>query len=49
MVAGRTGGTTWRFQAIRIEMGEWSFPNKRILETIHEIPACDITQKTLLQ
>ena len=21
-------------------MGKWSFPNKRILETIHEIPAC---------
>ena len=23
-----------------IEMGVWSFPNKRILETIHETPAC---------
>lgn len=21
-------------------MGSWSFPNKRILETIHETPAC---------
>ena len=23
-----------------IKMGKWSFPNKRILETIHETPAC---------
>lgn len=22
------------------QMGTWSFPNKRILETIHETPAC---------
>lgn len=22
------------------KLGEWSFPNKRILETIHETPAC---------
>ena len=24
----------------RWETGVWSFPNKRILETIHETPAC---------
>lgn len=29
-----------RVQTSYIKVGVWSFPNKRILETIHETPAC---------
>lgn len=34
------GRRTGRDRQSCVKMGEWSFPNKRILETIHETPAC---------
>ena len=38
--AEAAGRRTGRDRQSCVKMGEWSFPNKRILETIHETPAC---------
>ena len=38
--AEAAGTRTGRDRQSCVKMGEWSFPNKRILETIHETPAC---------
>lgn len=42
------GGGTGGIQADDFKVGGRSFPNKRILETIHEIPACDIILKNII-
>lgn len=38
--SGTVGRKARRFKQNYFKMGNWSFPNKRILETIHETPAC---------
>ena len=37
---GAAGAAARRVQQDHFKMGKRSFPNKRILETIHETPAC---------
>ena len=40
MVTGRIGESFEHLKTIHFQVGIRSFPNKRILETIHETPAC---------
>lgn len=39
-ISGRTGCEGHGHETGGVPMGKRSFPNKRILETIHETPAC---------
>lgn len=40
LVTGRTGAAAFCIPAVRIEMGEWCFPNKKILRNSPCLPAC---------